>query len=59
MRSLVSIYQNSQILVLGGEADNCRKVAEGFVIYKILNRNYIGYPKIKLCFFSVMDLIEL
>ncbi|RIA84113.1 HAD-like domain-containing protein [Glomus cerebriforme] len=36
MKSLVSTYQNSQILVLGGAADNCRRVAESYGFNRVV-----------------------
>ncbi|CAG8434035.1 9720_t:CDS:10 [Funneliformis mosseae] len=41
MRSLVSIYQNSQVLVLGGASDNCRKVAESYGFNQVVLPNDI------------------
>ncbi|CAG8556713.1 19637_t:CDS:10 [Rhizophagus irregularis] len=41
MRSLVPTYQNSQILVLGGAGDNCRKVAESYGFNRVVIPNDI------------------
>ncbi|GBC04571.1 hypothetical protein RclHR1_05750003 [Rhizophagus clarus] len=41
MRALVPMYQNSQVLVLGGAADNCRRVAESYGFNRVVIPNDI------------------